>query len=48
METVNTFNRQEVFSVGEFFMKGLGTETEDKQELIPLVIGGKTSALDNL
>lgn len=48
METENTFNRPEVFSAGKFFMKSLLTETEDNQGLIPLVIGGKTSTLDNL
>ncbi|MGL5755873.1 MAG: helix-turn-helix transcriptional regulator [Paraclostridium sp.] len=48
MEIENTFNRPETFSAGQFFMKSLLGETEDNQGLIPLVISGKISALDNL
>lgn len=43
-----TFNRPTFFSASEFFMKNLLPEVEDKQKLISLVIGGKTSALDDL
>ncbi|MEG2786332.1 MAG: YafY family protein [Romboutsia sp.] len=48
MEIENTFNRPEAFSAGEFFIKSILGETECNQGLIPLVISGKISALDNL
>ncbi|MFD3271091.1 helix-turn-helix transcriptional regulator [Paenibacillus dendritiformis] len=48
IQTEITFNRPSSFSAGEFFMKSLLPETADKQGLMPLVVGGTTSALDNL
>ncbi|GAB6988349.1 helix-turn-helix transcriptional regulator [Paenibacillus pini] len=48
IQTEITFNRPTFFSAGEFFMNTLLPEVEGKQGLIPLVICGKTSALDNL
>ncbi|HEY2492932.1 MAG TPA: YafY family protein [Paenibacillus sp.] len=48
IQTEITFNRPKFFSASEFFMKNLLPEVEDKQGLIPLVVSGKTSALDNL
>ncbi|MDR0267824.1 YafY family protein [Paenibacillus sp.] len=48
IQTELTFNRPTSFSAGEFFMKNQLPEVEDKQRLMPLVVGGKTSALDNL
>ncbi|MNP26015.1 hypothetical protein D3C76_1188460 [compost metagenome] len=47
-QTGNPFNRPKHFSAGEFFMKSLFPEVGDQNGLIPLVLGGKTSALDNL
>ncbi|MGE6517588.1 helix-turn-helix transcriptional regulator [Lysinibacillus sphaericus] len=46
--TESTFHRPTSFSADEFFMKNLLPEVEDKQGLMPLVVGGKASALDNL
>lgn len=48
IQTEMTFTRPTLFSASEFFMKSLLPEVEDKQGLMPLVVGGRTSALDNL
>ncbi|WP_419749246.1 helix-turn-helix transcriptional regulator [Terrisporobacter petrolearius] len=48
IDTENTFNLPESFSSSEFFMKTLLEYKEDKQGLIPLIIGGKANALNNL
>ncbi|MFJ7736361.1 helix-turn-helix transcriptional regulator [Lysinibacillus sp. NPDC097287] len=48
IQTEFTFNRPKNFSASEFFMKNLLPKVEEKQKLIPLVLSGKTSALDNL
>ncbi|MDA1476975.1 helix-turn-helix transcriptional regulator [Bacillus changyiensis] len=48
IQTEMIFNRPKPFSAGEFFMKNLLPNIEDKQGLIPLVIGGRRSALNNL
>ncbi|MFJ7953513.1 helix-turn-helix transcriptional regulator [Lysinibacillus sp. NPDC096418] len=48
IQTEITFNRPKNFSASEFFMKNLLPKVEDKQKLIPLVLRGKTSALDDL
>lgn len=48
IHTEMTFKRPEPFSAGEFFMNSLLPEVQDKEALIPFVLGGKTSALDDL
>ncbi|MFC9709342.1 helix-turn-helix transcriptional regulator [Paenibacillus sp. NPDC056933] len=48
IQTEMTFNRPTNFSAGEFFMKSLLPEVENKQGFMPLVVEGETSALDNL
>ena len=47
-ETEIKFNRPKGFSVGKIFMEKLVPAVEDEKELMHLVVGGKTSALDNL
>lgn len=47
-QTAITFQRPKHFSAGEFFRKSLLPEVKDKKGLIPLVVGGKASALDSL
>jgi predicted DNA-binding transcriptional regulator YafY len=47
-QTEMTFNRPELFSADEFFMKSLLPDVENKQGLVTLVISGNISALDNL
>lgn len=47
-QTEIMFNRPKSFSASEFFMKNLLPEVDDKQGLMPLVVSGKTSALDHL
>lgn len=48
IQTQMTFNRPQSFSASAFFMKSLLLEVEDKQGLMPLIVGGKTSVLDDL
>ncbi|MED4354219.1 YafY family protein [Schinkia azotoformans] len=48
IQTNINFNRPQFFSASEFFMKNLIPEVEDKQALMHLIVGGKTSALDDL
>ncbi|MCC3866792.1 helix-turn-helix transcriptional regulator [Terrisporobacter mayombei] len=48
INTENTFNPPESFSPSKFFMKTLLEYKEDKQGLMPLIIGGRANALDNL
>ncbi|KOS68786.1 DeoR faimly transcriptional regulator [Lysinibacillus contaminans] len=48
ISTEISFIRPSLFSASEFFMKSLQPEVEDKQRHIPLVVGGKASALDDL
>lgn len=48
IQTEITFNRPTLFSASEFFMKNLLPDVKEKEGLIPLVISGKTSALDDL
>ncbi len=47
-ETENKFNRPRGFSAGKSFMEKLVPAIEDEKDLVHLVVGGKTSALDNL
>lgn len=47
-ETENKFNRPRGFSASKNFMEKLVPAIEDEKDLMHLVLGGKTSALDNL
>lgn len=47
-ETEIKFNRPKGFSAGKNFMEKLVPSVENEKELMHLVVGGKTSALDNL
>lgn len=48
IQTGKSFIRPEPFSAGEFFMNNLIPGAGNQAELMPLILGGKTSALDNL
>ncbi|MBN8191905.1 YafY family transcriptional regulator [Bacillus sp. NTK074B] len=46
--TENTFNQPEDFSARDFFIKNLLPTMEDKEGIIPLVLHGDKSALDDI
>ncbi|PAD68239.1 DNA-binding transcriptional regulator [Bacillus sp. 7586-K] len=48
MRTENTFTQPENFSARDFFMKDLLPAIEDKEEIIFLVVSGRTTALADL
>jgi predicted DNA-binding transcriptional regulator YafY len=47
-QTAITFQRPQPFSASDFFMKSILPQVEDKRELTPFIICGKTDAVDDI